>query len=418
MIRTVPDDGIIAFYLDSSETKPIDYIKTGSVTFETDTQDKYFFDEVDKKWYKYTGPWLDFYTKTADEVYCFFGLDSDTKPEGFGYGSMFVEVNTSKAYILSDEGWKEAENPGPTPPGPTPQPVLQDKTVNPTTSEQEVTCDSDYDGLGTVTVTAVDPSQYYKPEVSGNIIPTTSAQVITPEAGKVFNQINVSAVTNSIDNNIQAANIKKDVTILGVVGTYEGEPQTTVDAVITLIDELPIPSEIRESDRARIHSINELYGSLTPEQQTSVTNYSKLQQCEAAIPPKTFDLDFTNPDIISDYKITTDTHIIFHDTYYDILVHCDKINAINDSESVLRGLKYSSGNYFEIFNNSKKSIDVILTFVGNGQNKGFKYGDNPEDVVSFATTPITHLLTLAPKSRIQFTSIAAGSYLSDFYCII
>lgn len=55
------------------------------------------------------------------------------------------------------------------------------------------------------------------------ITPTTSSQTITPDTGyDALSQVNVNAVTSSIDNNIQASNIKKDVTILNVTGTYEG----------------------------------------------------------------------------------------------------------------------------------------------------------------------------------------------------
>ena len=55
-----------------------------------------------------------------------------------------------------------------------------------------------------------------------NVTPTTSAQLITaPEGTDGYSPVNVSAVTASIDANIQAGNIKKDVTILGVTGTYE-----------------------------------------------------------------------------------------------------------------------------------------------------------------------------------------------------
>ena len=62
-------------------------------------------------------------------------------------------------------------------------PSLQSKSVIPSTSQQTVEADQEYDGLDTVTV---------------------------------------AAVTAAIDANIVAGNIKKDVSILGVTGTYEG----------------------------------------------------------------------------------------------------------------------------------------------------------------------------------------------------
>jgi hypothetical protein len=62
------------------------------------------------------------------------------------------------------------------------EPVLQEKTVAPSTSAQNVTPDTGYDGLSKVTV---------------------------------------SAVTSAIDSDIQPENIKKDVDILGVTGTLE-----------------------------------------------------------------------------------------------------------------------------------------------------------------------------------------------------
>lgn len=55
------------------------------------------------------------------------------------------------------------------------------------------------------------------------ITPTTSNQSFSPQSPYTgFGLVKVNAVTPSIDSNISAENIKKNVSILGVVGTYEG----------------------------------------------------------------------------------------------------------------------------------------------------------------------------------------------------
>ena len=53
--------------------------------------------------------------------------------------------------------------------------------------------------------------------------PTYLTQTITPDAGyDGLSKVTINAVDSSIDANITAENIKKDVTILGVTGTHEG----------------------------------------------------------------------------------------------------------------------------------------------------------------------------------------------------
>lgn len=55
------------------------------------------------------------------------------------------------------------------------------------------------------------------------VTPTTSQQTITPDNGKDgLSKVIVNAVTAAIDANIVAGNIKSGVTILGVTGTYDG----------------------------------------------------------------------------------------------------------------------------------------------------------------------------------------------------
>ena len=67
-----------------------------------------------------------------------------------------------------------------------------------------------------------------------SITPSTSAQIITPSSGhNGITEANVAAVTSSIDSNIQAGNIKKDVSILGVTGTLNEGITPTGELAIT-----------------------------------------------------------------------------------------------------------------------------------------------------------------------------------------
>ena len=84
----------------------------------------------------------------------------------------------------------------------------------------------------TTYATAIDNIVQSSPVIQSlSITPTTSAQTLNVNSGYSGNgTISVSAVTSSIDANITAENIKKDVTILGVTGSLEsggGEFQLT-----------------------------------------------------------------------------------------------------------------------------------------------------------------------------------------------
>lgn len=96
-------------------------------------------------------------------------------------------------------------------------PSTETKTVKSTTTSQTVNPTSGK-LISQITV---------QPIVLDTVIvtPSTTSQTITPTNDGI-SQVNVSAVTSSIDNNITAGNIKKDVSILGVTGTYEGSGGT------------------------------------------------------------------------------------------------------------------------------------------------------------------------------------------------
>lgn len=70
------------------------------------------------------------------------------------------------------------------------------------------------------------------------VTPSTSEQTISPDAQyNGLTSVTVNAVTSAIDSNIVADNIKKDVSILGVTGTYAPEKEIdTSDADATASD--------------------------------------------------------------------------------------------------------------------------------------------------------------------------------------
>lgn len=108
--------------------------------------------------------------------------------------------------------------------------ILQKQTINNQdiiiTENGNYVCDADKTGFGVVRVQV--PESVFD---TLTVTPSTSSQTLTPQ-GIVdgFNEVNVNPVTASIDSNIKAGNIKKDITILGVTGTLEF---TTEDLSVT-----------------------------------------------------------------------------------------------------------------------------------------------------------------------------------------
>ena len=98
------------------------------------------------------------------------------------------------------------------------------KTVKSTTSSQTVAPTAGK-LINEITVSPIDLE-------TKTVTPTTSSQTITPSVNKDgISEVTVNAVTSSIDNNIVAGNIKKDVSILGVTGTYEGTKAVLPDGI-------------------------------------------------------------------------------------------------------------------------------------------------------------------------------------------
>ena len=135
-------------------------------------------------------------------------------------------------------------------------PVINSLSVTPSTSAQTITPETGVDGFSPVNVSAVDASidanivaDNIKDgvtilgvtgsvvELNGEtktVIPRVYGQTIYPTSPKNgITEITVNAVTSSIDANIVAGNIKKDVQILGVTGSYEGVAPTGTKSITT-----------------------------------------------------------------------------------------------------------------------------------------------------------------------------------------
>ena len=135
--------------------------------------------------------------------------------------------------------------------------TIQPLSITPSTTQQTISATSNVDGYAPITVAAVTNSidenitstniingvtilgvTGSATELNGttlNVTPTTSIQTITPTSpNNGFTEVNVSAVTSSIDANIVAGNIKNGIDILGVTGTLSsGEKYgATIDMFI------------------------------------------------------------------------------------------------------------------------------------------------------------------------------------------
>lgn len=157
----------------------------------------------------------------GDLTQTFDGVDtkSVTIPAGYTSGGSIGLDNTidnevdTQASLISLI--RDTANSLPNANGSSSDPILQNKTVTPTTNTQIVNADSGYDGLDTVTVNAI-PSNYIIPEA------TKDAETYTPNTvdQTIASGTYLTGVqTIKGDANLVPANIVSGKTIFGVAGT-------------------------------------------------------------------------------------------------------------------------------------------------------------------------------------------------------
>ena len=157
---------------------------------------------------------------------------------------------------------------------------FQEKNVMPSGDVQEVVPDEGYDAMTKVTVGAVTSEQL-------SIAPSKNPQDFTPTAGNFYNFVHIRAVDSDCDPNIQPENIKKNMSILGVTGTYEGDTSEYFGSLAggTSINEcgqwvrsiLALPNTLPISGTSTANLFRQFPGAKTPTIDTSsITNFSNM----------------------------------------------------------------------------------------------------------------------------------------------
>lgn len=196
-----------------------------------------------------------------------------------------------------------------------------------------------------------------KPDQTKTATPTTTQQLIEPDTGYELASVTVEAVDNTIDANIVAENIKKDITILGVTGTlsedysgtitpeeYDTALETTSDILgtntpnyIDLLDDLTLSNvstvvyQTNRTDDYDLSSISNFKNSINIIDESEMYSAEVLQSFKDNLESVIISKSTTN-----DNKIALVMFMIFNSdfSYYNDFGECD-VNVHSTGDKIM-----------------------------------------------------------------------------------
>ena len=318
--------------------------------------------------------------------------------------------------------------------------TLQEKTAVPNTSEQVIIPDESYTALSRVTISPIETEEI-------TIEPSLSQQVIDREGQLPLGKVTVKNVTSNIDPNIQPENIKRNMSILGVVGTYDGDPQTYFGAiqetnspnstgVSKAIQKLPSTlvfatddasyafsglSNLSESPNVDFSSITKLFHTFQDTPLNTETNYNF--QNVTSVSDGLYGTIFNAPFNFNVPSITGDLNKTFADStikVFPTLVMSENITSLTKTfeHSDATDLDINL-NLSEIYPNLSRLNDTFAQFtcnslkltLGGPKVDEILIGDAVSSYYTFSLEHYAHLELIA-NSTVRFSKKATNDIIS------
>lgn len=236
------------------------------------------------------------------------------------------------------------------------------------------------------------------------VTPSTTTQTFNSSSVDGYKPVTVNAVTSSIDSNITAGNIKKDVQILGVTGTYEGSGGGACNSthVNCCINQYGVPSMISPMQAA---SSSLAYATLKPFATTTTNtspNYSYVNYTDGT------DVLSTVPSVTLMGENTIKQLILPNLTHMEARLACE--NFTNLEKVDLSNLE--SGSISRMFKGCTALTDINLSKLSN---IAYTYALGGSNAQGGTFSGCTSLTTLSFPS---LTSTSFGSYTNQFNAML